>query len=351
MADFVPSLQLNAAFYEQVVRRLVGDRPHSAALLGWGSDVLGYDTARSPDHGWGPRLQVFVGPDDVVGVRQVVESSLPETFGGWPVRYGWDDHAVRAHVEVTTLGDWLRHHLGIGADDEPDAVDWLVMPQQLLLGVTGGAVYHDGLGRLAELRRRLAWYPAPVERWLVACQWRRIAQEEAFVGRAAEVGDELGARLVAARLVRELVRLAFLLARRYWPYSKWLGTAFAQLDDPDGLGGSLSGALEATDRATREAALVEASETLARRQNTSGWSTEVDPTARPFHGRPYRVIGADRLVDACLAAVADPWLRSLPLVGSIDQLVDSTDVLSDPETARRLRGWYESLSRGREGRP
>jgi len=42
---------------------------------------------------------------------------------------------------------------------------------------------------------------------VLACQWRRISQEEPFVGRCDEVVDELGSAVVAARLVRDLMRL------------------------------------------------------------------------------------------------------------------------------------------------
>lgn len=48
------------------------------------------------------------------------------------------------------------------------------------------------------MREAVAWYPDQVWRWLLACQWRRLAQEEPFVGRAAEVGDEFGSRVLAA---------------------------------------------------------------------------------------------------------------------------------------------------------
>lgn len=58
--SFIPAAELSAAFYAEVVRPLLDRRPHSAALLGWGSDVLVYDTERSTDHGWGPRLTVFL---------------------------------------------------------------------------------------------------------------------------------------------------------------------------------------------------------------------------------------------------------------------------------------------------
>ena len=50
----VSGAALNAGFYRDVVWPLLGGVAHSAGLLGWGSDVLGYDTGRSTDHGWGP---------------------------------------------------------------------------------------------------------------------------------------------------------------------------------------------------------------------------------------------------------------------------------------------------------
>ena len=65
-------------------------RRHSAALLGWGSDVLGFDTAVSTDHGWGPRMHVFLAASDVDAVRRDMDAGLPEQFRGWPVRFGWD---------------------------------------------------------------------------------------------------------------------------------------------------------------------------------------------------------------------------------------------------------------------
>ncbi len=77
MPEFVPGRELARAFYEEVVSELVGDVEHSAALLGWGSDVLGFDTDRSTDHGWGPRLRVFVHASEVERVRAAVDAACP----------------------------------------------------------------------------------------------------------------------------------------------------------------------------------------------------------------------------------------------------------------------------------
>ena len=330
MPGFVPGLELSRSFYEEVVAPLVGDVPHSAALIGTGSDVLGYDTPRSTDHGWGPRLQVFVGPEDVAPVRARIEQGLPAEFGGWPTRFGWDDVPETHHVTVCPLAEWLAGRLGFDPREGVRLRDWLATPQQALLEMTRGGVFHNGLGELDAVRAALAWYPDDVWLWLLACQWRRIDQEEPFVGRAAEVEDEVGSRMVAARLARDVVRLCFLLERRYAPYSKWLGTAFRELDSYGAIGDSLLETLAATEYRRREDALVRAMEAAASLHNALGVTRRVDETVGRFHERPFRALGSGRFVDASLERVGDPRLRALPLVGSIDQLMDSSDVLGEP---------------------
>lgn len=337
---FLPALELNAGFYADVVEPLVRSYPHASALLGWGSDILGYDTERSTDHGWGPRLQLFVADADLAAVRAAVDAGLPKTYLGWPVRYGMDGVEDRHWVEVVELGTWLTRHIGLDPRAGMGFGDWLSVPQQLLLGVVRGAVYADPAGELKRLREALTWYPRDVWLWLLASQWTRISQEEAFVGRTAEVGDELGSRLIAGRLVRELMRLSFLQNKQYWPYSKWFGTAFAQLPDAAELVPIFEAAAAATDFPTREDALVRAYELLARRHNALDLTAVVDPSVRRFLSRPFRVLFGDRFAAACKDAIEDPWLRELPLVGSVDQFVDSTDVLSASDRAQRLRGIF-----------
>ena len=77
-----------------VVRPLLDEHApglrHSAALIGWGSEVLGFDSPRSTDHNWGPRCQIFVGPADADragDITAMLADRLPETFEGWPARF------------------------------------------------------------------------------------------------------------------------------------------------------------------------------------------------------------------------------------------------------------------------
>jgi hypothetical protein len=340
--EFVPGAELSRLFYEEVVSQAVGDVPHAAALLGTGSDVLGYDDPRSTDHGWGPRLHVFVDAAEVDLVARGVDASLPDEFRGWPTRYGWDDVPVTHHVVVSSLAGWLDATLGFDPRDGVTLVDWLRTPQQSLLEVTTGAVHHDASGELAAVREALAWYPDDVWMWLLACQWRRVDQEEPFVGRTAEVGDELGSRVLTARIARDLVRLCFLLERRYAPYSKWLGTAFAALPGCTGIREALLEALAATAYDAREDALARAAQGVAALHNARRVTGPVDERIELFHARPFRVLGSSRFVDACLERVSDPRLLALPLVGGIDQLADSVDLLSDASALRSVGSLYET---------
>jgi len=317
--EFVPGLDLSGAFYAEVVGPLLETWPHVAARIGAGSDVLGLDTSRSTDHGWRPQVTVFVDSGDVSVVEEAVEAGLPDSFTDWPVRFGWDEAAVSHHVEVTTCSEWCIKQLGVDPAAGLDSTDWLLMPQQKLLETTAGAVFHDPAGTLGRVREQLRWYPDDVWRWILASQWHRVAQEEAFVARAVEVGDELGSRIIIARLARDLMRVWFLLCRAYWPYDKWLGSCFRRLPGNRPLFAALTDAVGCSDHAEREAALQAAFHLAAQGHNRFDPARTVDTEPRLFHTRPWKVLMADRLAEACLAGITDPSLRRLPLVGTVGQ--------------------------------
>ncbi len=292
---------------------------------------------RSTDHGWGPRLEIFVRPQDQAAAAKLVtvlDDLLPETFLGYPVRYPRRDGNPPLHqVTFSDLGAFLSTLLGFDPRRGASSGDWLRTPAQALHEVTGGAVFHDGLGELGPVLDTLAWYPDDVWRYVLACQWTRIGQEEAFVGRCGEVGDELGSAVVAARLARDLMRLCLLMARRYPPYSKWLGTAFSRLPAAAALTPQIRAALAATTWQEREAHLCAAYEVVGAFHNGAGLTEWVDPTVRQFYSRPFRVIGGERFAAALFRTIRDPWLAGLPAVGAVDQFADSTDLLS--HTGRR----------------
>ncbi|GLZ75788.1 hypothetical protein Afil01_05950 [Actinorhabdospora filicis] len=331
--------ELSRRFYEAAVRPLLGDFPHAAALLGEGSEVLGFDDGVSPDHDYGPRCQIFTdGPAPDLG-------GLPGTFDGFPVRFAYHGEEPRHRVEVIAPGEYFRARLGFDPANGVTLADWLLTPTQRLATFTEGAVHADPHGLLTGRRAALAWYPDDVWRYAIACSWLRISQEESFISRAGERGDALGGSVIAARLAGELMRLAFLVERRWAPYPKWFGSGFARLPIAAKLEPHLTAALTGAGWREREAGVCAAGSVLAAATNALELAEAVDPEPRPFFGRAGTVIGGERLTVPLLAAITDPELNALidrfarpgrvgRLPGTIDQAVDSVEILAHAEACR-----------------
>ena len=147
-----------------------------------------------------------------------------------------------------------------------------------------------------------------------------------------------GSRIVAARLVRDLMRLCFLLEREYAPATRSgseppsRGSRLQRKSNP-----RLTRALAAESYTEREAGLVAAYEAVARRHNAVGLTVSVDPatarvprTAVPGHRREPvrgRVPAGDRRRRIAGAAV-DGSDRPM---GRLDR----SPVRRTPRTARR----------------
>lgn len=175
----------------------------------------------------------------------------------------------------------------------------------------------------------------------MAAQWQRIGQEEHLMGRAGYAGDEIGSALIAARLVRDLMHLCFLMEKQYAPYAKWFGTAFAKLAGVEILIPLLSRVLVASTWSERQEFLGPAYEILASKHNALQITEALPAKVSDFYGRPFLVIGGGRFVDAIREKIKDPVVKRVAdswLIGSVDQFSDSTDLLNK---ARSFRFLYE----------
>lgn len=362
--EFVPGHRLSAALYEECVRpaldRQFPGLAYAAALIGPGSDVLGYDTIRSTDHDWGPRLQIFVPESERLELERpllnAIEADLPRTLLGTAVdlpgsaqlpgdevTHHNSPGVGRQHgVIITSVDDQLDRTFG--STDRPhdwDAARWLTTPQQRLLEFTAGPLHHDSVGDLSEVRRSLAWYPDDLWLYLMSGRWQRIGQLEPFVGRCSETEDDLGSRVITASLVRDAMRLALLQRRRYPPYPKWLGTAFSGAESDGSLTGPLTAALTATDPLERQRALTTAMVELGRRQDALQLTDPLGLRAGHFFGRPYLVVWGERHARALHRAIGDPRVAGLPFgLGGCDEVTDSTDALGSNELLRSLAHFY-----------
>ena len=363
MPTFMPGLELAGLYYQEAVRPVLQadypDLAHSAALLGHGSEVLGFDTEMSADHSWGPRVILFLADGDharLAGVlRERLGYELPFTFRGYSTHFvevpdeprttllkATTERPIHHRVQITTLPRFIRRTIGIELDREMTILDWLTIPEQDLRSLVAGAVYHDGLGVLEPMRHKLAYYPHDLWLYLLSAQWQRIGQEEPFVGRAGIVGDQVGSAVIAARLVRDLMRLCLLMEKQYAPYAKWFGTAFAQLECAPRLAPVLERVLAATQWQDRGWHLNVAYEIVAAMHNDLAITAPVAARVSQFHDRPFLVIQGESIAAEIWEAIQDEEVKGLPFgVGKIDQYIDSTDILSNSGRCHKLSALYE----------
>jgi hypothetical protein len=362
MPQFIPGLTLSEDFYREAVRPLLDEHfpglRHAAALVGWGSDVLGYDDEQSTDHYWGPRCYVFLSEPERVryaeDVGRLLGAKLPYTFRGYPTNFEGeyegdvrrmkprDSGSVQHQVYCESVQNFFAWYLGWDPLAELGPAEWLTFSEHKLLGVTGGRVFHDGVGELTEARRRLDYYPRDVWLCLLAAQWLKLSEEEAFVGRCGQLGDELGSAVIAARQVKNLMRLCFLMERTYAPYSKWFGTAFARLACAAELRPTLRKVLLSETWAAREELLAAAYEFVARKHNALDLTPPLEPETRNYYGRPFRVLFAERFAEAIREVIGDERLKSVQFgKGSVNQWVDSDERLSHVIFCQRLKALYE----------
>jgi hypothetical protein len=365
MPNFIPGLELCGRYYAELVRPMLdGHFPnlrYAAALIGYGSEVLGFDTEMSMDHAWSPRLILFLRENDLALAGQIDEllkRELPTHFLGFPLgtRPSADEPGVFFMDEMSRVGQVEHKTLLTGLRDyvletmnwdlrQPlEPVDWLTIPSQVLCVMTAGRVYFDNLGELTKLRQQLAWYPHDLWLYLMASVWDRIGQEEHLMPRAGFVGDELGSALIGSRLVRDVMSLCYLMEKQYAPYPKWFGTAFQRLTCATAIAPLLWQAQQAPTWPERQKALGAAFELLARQHNALGFTNPLPEKVSSFHGRPFLVIHAEVFAEALKAKINDSEILRIAekgLLGGLDQFSDSTVLRSDLRWRPSLKALYK----------
>ena len=150
---FVPGAELGRRFYAEVVRPLLDEAfpglPYAAAHLGNGSDVLGYDTAMSRDHDWGPSVTLFLPEAGPAGRRRSGRcwptgcrrpSWATDGFATHPGHPDVDVMTLGGHdrVRTTTVRAFARQQLDWDPAGPLGAADWLSFPSQQLLRSPAG---------------------------------------------------------------------------------------------------------------------------------------------------------------------------------------------------------------------
>ncbi len=360
MVRFIKGMELCENFFHDCAKAVIEDNfpklCYSAGLIGYGSDVLGYDDAVSTDHMWGPRFYLFLRKEDISQKEKIFRTlceRLPYTYCGYSVNFTEpdpNDCGVR-HLQfinqgnvsplifIQTFEDYLTEQLGISDLDHIQPCGWLVFSEHRLLSLVSGKFFADGLNCSKKLSK-IKFYPKDVKLYLVASNWDCISSEQAFVKRCGEYGDEIGSKIICARICERLMRLCFLYKDTYAPYSKWFGTAFSKLDVDDKLKQAINDALSAGSSEARENSIVCAQALTADLHNASGLTGFVNYQIESYFGRNIKVIFADQFADAARKELINTAFEKIPLIGTFSQIGGLSSVSDDINYRRQLMRFY-----------
>lgn len=360
--EFIKGKELCRAFFEECARPVLEKEfptlRYSAGLLGYGSDVLGFDDEVSTDHMWGPRFYLFLDVADLVYRPQIFDAfvhAFPYTFRGYSVNFSKPDPndggvrcaepkssgTVSPLIWIRTIEDYLTEELGLCDFSALSAADWLSFSEHRLLSFTKADWYVDSLN-LASVLKPLHYYPDTVWHYLLASNWSLLAEEQAFCRRCGDVGDELGSRLVASRRVERLMHLGFLYCRQYAPYSKWFGTGFSKLPLPKELSVLLKRTLAVHSLDEREEALVQAEQCMAKIHNESGITPPVSTEIGWYFTRKIRTIHPDAISGALCERLRGTELEGVPLIGTLSEVANFTAISNDSAYRKAICGLYKN---------
>lgn len=223
MIKFIKGLELCEGFFNECAKPIIDkyfpDLQYSAGLIGYGSDVLGYDDEVSRDHMWGPRFYMFLSEKDINKKDEVFNKfaeNLPYKYMDYSVNFTEpdtndcgvqhpqfiDSGKVNPLIFIQTFDEFLIDEIGTADLDNITSLDWLVFSEHRLLSLVSGKLFVDKLN-IRNQTDKMRFYPDAVKLYLIASQWNIIASEQAFAKRCGEVGDEIGSQIICARIAED----------------------------------------------------------------------------------------------------------------------------------------------------
>ena len=161
--NFIKGRKLSKLFFKkevyEILKRDFAGLKYAAAFIGPGSDVLGFDTKRSMDHDWGPRLQLFIQKKDLSKreeIKKRLVEKLPRKFLGFSTHFKQvenDKVKVVAElrsgeqfnpgIEIYTIKGFFKQYLGVDPFSKIDSLTWLTLSEQKLRSIKSGRIFHD----------------------------------------------------------------------------------------------------------------------------------------------------------------------------------------------------------------
>jgi hypothetical protein len=329
-SQFIHGLELNNGFYHDIVKPLLNKAyprlPYSASLLGYGSDVMGFDTETSMDHNWGPRMQIFIDDHDLIPQLDAYFSlELPFQYKGFSVNFTdprydktqsmelTDKKPIRHLIEIMTFEDYLINRYSIHGIGNFSNQEWMTFRDQQLLEITAGEVFYDGLNKLNKTRKELMFYPMDIGKLRLATLWHYISNKEAFIGRSIALNDFIGLKINVTRIINYLIKIMFYLEGKYIPYSKWFGTSFGSLKSFGEINGTVKDVLSENRPEMIEEKLCTLYTLVIEKHNKVSGMPHLTNSIRNYFNRPYRVIFSENIIEEIRNSIEDQAIKNVDI--------------------------------------
>ena len=179
------------------------------ALVGTGSECLGYDDAISEDHDFTKRCQLFL-PDDIYISNK---DKLSSYFANY----------AHGQVQVENILHFYKRYT-LYPEGPQSLSEYRRVPQDLLCIATNGEVFLDNFGAFTTIRQRLlTYYPEDIRLRKIAYELNQIAQSGQYnLPRMVQRNDTVAAHLARSKFTQHYMLIVHLLNRFYAPFYKWL---------------------------------------------------------------------------------------------------------------------------------
>lgn len=207
-------LELGRELAHQVAQDIELNLPDLApymclALVGTGSECLGFDDVISEDHDFTKRCQLFLPAD----IYETNKEHLQSYFKNYA--YGI--------VQVECISEFYRRYT-LYPEGPQCEKEFRRVPQDLLCTATNGEVFLDNFGSFTHIRQRLlAYYPEDIRLRKIAYELNQLAQSGQYnLPRMLQRGDTIAASLALHQFVHHYMLLVHLFNKSYAPFYKWL---------------------------------------------------------------------------------------------------------------------------------
>lgn len=207
-------LELGRELAHQVAQDIELNLPDLApymclALVGTGSECLGFDDAISEDHDFTKRCQLFLPAD----IYETNKERLQSYFKNYA--YGT--------VQIECISEFYQRYT-LYPEGPQCEKEFRRVPQDLLCTATNGEVFLDNFGSFTHIRQRLlAYYPEDIRLRKIAYELNQLAQSGQYnLPRMLQRGDTIAASLALHQFVHHYMLLVHLFNKSYAPFYKWL---------------------------------------------------------------------------------------------------------------------------------